>query len=321
VLTLTRRSIVLGAMALPFAARAQNWPSGPLKIIVPFPAGGSVDAVARMVQPGLQQRLGATIVIENRPGASGSSGTAVVAKAPADGSSWVFVFDTHAVNPFLLASMPFDTEKELDPVLLIGTAPNLLATHPSRPFKTFADVVAAAKTRPNITYATIGAGSLGHLTMVLLSKRAGVELVHVPYRGGGPAMNDAIAGHVDLIIGSTALVTPHAQGGRVRPIMHTGKTKLASLPDVPSAIDAGFADFESYAWWGVFTAAGTPKAIVDRFGAALADSLRDEQIAKLVRESQQITPVLGGPDELRRFLAEQMKVWGPVVRDNNIKGE
>lgn len=320
-LTLTRRSIVLGAVAVPFAARAQTWPAGPIRIIVPFPAGGSVDAVARMVQPGLQKRLGATIVIENRPGASGSSGTGVVAKAPADGSSWVFVFDTHAVNPFLLASMPFDTEKELDPVLLIGTAPNLLATHPSRPFKTFADVVAAAKTRPNITYATIGGGSLGHLTMVLLSKRAGVELVHVPYRGGGPAMNDAVAGHVDLIIGSTALVTPHAMGGRVRPIMHTGKTRLASLPDVPSAIDSGFAGFESYAWWGVFTAARTPKAIVDRFGAALADSLRDEPVAKLVRESQQITPVLGGPEELRRFLAEQMKAWGPVVRDNNIKGE
>ena len=151
-----------------------------------------------MVQPGLQQRLNTTIIIENKPGASGSLGAAQVAKSPPDGSNWLFVFDTHAVNPFL-QSLPFDTEKELEPVLLIGTAPNVVATHPGRPFKTFADVIAAAKTKPDsVTYGSIGSGSLGHLTMVLLGQRAGVKMVHVPYRGGGPLMNDALAGHVDL---------------------------------------------------------------------------------------------------------------------------
>src|SRR5215470_3412932 len=201
---------------MPFAAspaHAQAALPNVIKFTVPFPPGGTADPIARMVQPGLQQRLGATIVIENKPGASGSIGTAQVAKSPPDGSNWVFVFDTHAVNPFL-QNLSFDTENDLEPVLLIGTAPNVLATHPERPFKSFADVIGAAKAKPDsVTYGSIGSGSLGHLTMVLLSQRAGVKMVHVPYRGGGPLMNDAPAGHVDLAIGSAALLTPQVSGG------------------------------------------------------------------------------------------------------------
>ena len=221
--TISRRSMLLGAMASPLAQSAlsqsvlaQTAAGNITRIIVPFPPGGTVDPLARMVQPGLQQRLNTTIIIENKPGASGSLGAAQVAKSPPDGSNWLFVFDTHAVNPFL-QSLPFDTEKDLEPVLLIGTAPNVLATHPGRPFKTFADVIAAAKAKPDsITYGSIGNGSLGHLTMVLLGQRAGVKMVHVPYRGGGPLMNDALAGHVDLAIGSAALVTPQVKGGKLR---------------------------------------------------------------------------------------------------------
>jgi tripartite-type tricarboxylate transporter receptor subunit TctC len=211
--TITRRALVLGATAAPFArsAFAQTGAGNVTRIVVPFPPGGTVDPIARMVQPGLQQRLGTTIIIENKPGASGSIGTSQVAKSPPDGSNWVFVFDTHAVNPFL-QNLSFDTEKDLEPVLLIGTAPNVVATHPGRPFKTFADVIAAAKAKPDsVTYGSIGSGSLGHLTMVLLSQRAGVKMIHVPYRGGGPLMNDALAGHVDLAIGSAALVTPQVR--------------------------------------------------------------------------------------------------------------
>src|SRR5580704_6321816 len=225
----------------------------------------SVDPIARMAQPGLQEKLGATVVIENRPGSSGGLGTGLVAKSPPDGNTWVFVFDTHAVNPFLI-DLNFDTLKDLDPVMLIGTAPNVLATHPSRPFKSFADVIAAAKAKPDtITYASIGSGSVGHLTMTLLSEKAGCKLVHVPYRGGGPAMNDAIAGHVDLIIGSAALVMPQVNAKTIVPLLQTGKTRMTNLPDTQTAIDAGFGGFESYAWWGVFAPAGTPKPIIERF--------------------------------------------------------
>jgi tripartite-type tricarboxylate transporter receptor subunit TctC len=244
-LTLTRRSLVLAAAGAPFAARAQGWPSGIVRIIVPFPPGGSVDAIARMVQPGLQQRLNATVLIENRPGGSGSIGTAAVARAAPDGNTWLFVFDTHAVNPALIPNLSYDSQKDLDPVLLIGTAPNVLATHPSRPYRSLAEVIAAARARPRaVTYATVGAGSLGHLTMVLLSKRAGVDLVHVPYRGGGPAINDAIAGHVDLIIASTALLNAHLQGGTLRPLVQTGLKRQASLADLPTADESGFSGFQ-----------------------------------------------------------------------------
>jgi tripartite-type tricarboxylate transporter receptor subunit TctC len=321
-LTLTRRSLVLAAAAAPFAARAQGWPSGIVRIIVPFPPGGSVDAIARMVQPGLQQRLNATVLIENRPGGSGSIGTAAVARAAPDGNTWLFVFDTHAVNPALIPNLSYDSQKDLDPVLLIGTAPNVLATHPSRPYRSLAEVIAAARARPRaVTYATVGAGSLGHLTMVLLSKRAGVDLVHVPYRGGGPAINDAIAGHVDLIIASTALLNAHLQGGTLRALVQTGLKRQASLADLPTADESGFSGFQSLAWWGVYGPAGTPKPILDRFRAELTAALKDERVAKQIAETQQITATLGGPDELRAFFDEQLRTWGTVVRENGIKSD
>src|SRR5215470_2565350 len=277
-MTLTRRTLVLAGMtaqlAAPFVARAQSWPSGPMRIVVAYPPGGSTDAIMRLVQPGLQQRLGHPIVIENRSGASGSVGTAAVVKSPPDGNTWLAVFDNHAANPFVLPSLPFDTEKDLDPVLLIGTAPYVLCTHPSRPYKTLAELIAAAKEKPNsIAYASVGSGSIGHLAMVLLSKKANISLVHVPYRGGGPAMNDAIAGHVDLLIGSSALVIPQLQSGMIRAVAQTAETALAALPGVSSVSESGFPGFAAYAWWGVFAPANTPKAMVDKFGSDLATAL------------------------------------------------
>jgi tripartite-type tricarboxylate transporter receptor subunit TctC len=322
VLRLTRRSLVVGVGLAPLAARAQNWPTGLVRIVVPFPAGGSVDAIARLVQTGLQQRLGVSVLIENRAGSSGSVGAAAVAKAAPDGNTWLFVFDTHAVNPALIPNLPFDTNKDLEPVLLIGTAPNVLATHPSRPYKSLRDLIEAAKAKPDaISYATIGAGSLGHLTMVLLSQRAGVRLVHVPYRGGGPAMNDAIGGHVDLIIGSAALVSPQLQAGALRPLVQTGATRQSTLPDLPTASESGFPGFESLAWWGVFAPAGTPKPILDRFRADLTATLREERIAKQLTETQQVSLRLEEPDAFRKFFDDQVRIWGAVVRDNGIKAE
>jgi len=196
---LSRRYLLLGALVVPLTVHAQNWPAGNIKIVVVYPPGGSTDMIARLIQPHMQQRLGTTVIIENRAGGGGSIGTAAVAKSSPDGSTWAMVFDNHAANPFVFPNMPFDTEKDLDPVQLIGTAPYVLSTNAQKPFKTLAEVVAAAKIKPGtLSYATVGAGSVGHLAMELLWKQAGVRLVHVPYRGGGPAMNDLIAGHVDL---------------------------------------------------------------------------------------------------------------------------
>jgi tripartite-type tricarboxylate transporter receptor subunit TctC len=319
---LTRRSVVVGAALTPFAAhvaRAQSWPSGPIKLINPFPPGGSVDVLCRLVQPGLQQRLGATVIVENRPGASGSVATAAVAKSPPDGNTWLFVFDTHAVNPSLL-NLTFNTEKDFDPVLLVATAPYMVATNPARPFKSLADVIAAAKAKPkSVSYASVGTGSIGHLAMVLLGKQAGIDIVHVPYRGGGPAVNDAVAGHVDLINGSAALLTPQVKAGRLRPLFQTGTKRLPAHPDVQTIGEAGFPGAQALAWWAVFTPAKTPKPILERFTAALVESIREERVTKQLAESQQMNLLLAGAEELRKFNAEQMKTWGTVIRENNIK--
>jgi len=319
---ITRRSIIATAVLAPFAARAQTWPSGPIRIIVPYPPGGSVDAMARLAQGGLQKRLGATIVVENRSGASGSTGSAVAAKAPPDGNTWLLVFDNHGVNPALLPNYPFDNQKDLDPVSLIGTAPYLVATQPAKPYKTVADVITAAREKPGkVSYGSVGSGSIGHLAMVLFGKHAGIDLTHVPYRGGGPAVNDALAGHIDLVNGSAALLTPHVASGRLRPVFQTGARRLPAHPTVPTLVESGFPTVTANAWWGLYAPARTPKAIIDRFRSAFHESLREPKATALLTESQQMTLLLTGPEELRKFELEQTRIWGAVIRENNIKGD
>jgi tripartite-type tricarboxylate transporter receptor subunit TctC len=318
---LSRRCLLLGALIAPWAAHAQNWPAGNIKIIVPYPPGGSTDMIARLIQPHMQQRLGTTVIIENRAGGGGSIGTAAVAKSSPDGSIWAMVFDNHAANPFVFPSLPFNTEKDLDPVQLIGTAPYVLSTNPQKSFKTLADVVTAAKTKPDmLSYATVGAGSIGHLAMELLWKQAGVHLVHVPYRGGGPAMNDLIAGHVDLFIASTAASIPFIQADSIRALAQSGKTRTSTLANLPTIAES-YPGFEAYAWWGVFAPAGTPEAIVSRFADELAASLRDPRVAKQLNETQQVTFAQGGQEVLRKFVNEQMRLWGPVAREHNIQAD
>ena len=303
-MTITRRTLVLGAMsaslsaplAAPFVSRAQaqSWPGSNVKIVVAYPPGGSTDAIIRLTQPALQDKLGTSIIIENRAGASGSVGTAWVTKSPPDGSTFLAVFDNHGANPFVLPNLPYDSEKDLDPVLLIGTAPYLLATSSSKPYNTLADVIDAARKSPgSVSYASVGAGSVGHLAMAQLAQRAGVKLVHVPYRGGGPAMTDALG----------------------------GKDRNPFLKTVPTIAESGFPGFEAYAWWGIFAPAGTPKPIIERFGNEMAAALRDERISKQLIETQQVTLLLGGPDVEREFVANQMRVWGKVVKDNDIKAD
>jgi tripartite-type tricarboxylate transporter receptor subunit TctC len=321
---LTRRLFLAGLSTLPFVAlaRAAEWPSGPIRIIVPFPPGGSVDAVGRVLSPGLQGRLGANVIIENIGGASGSIGAATAARAAPDGNNWLLAFDTHAVNPSLMPNLPFDSKTDLVPVYLIGTAPNILATSPNKPFKTFADVVEAAKKAPDtITYGSIGIGSLGHLTMVRLANAAGVKLVHVPYKGGGPAVTDAIGGHVDLIVGSAALATPHVKAGKLHPLVQTGKSRLPALAATQTLAEAGFSGLESYAGWGVFAPKGTPQPTIERFARDLRAVLKDEKVVSQLVEGQQMTLVNGDADELRTFFDEQIETWRKIIKDNNIKME
>ena len=186
----------------PLPVQAQSWPAKPVKFIAPFPPGGTIDPLARLMAVKLGESLGQQFIVENKPGASGSICTALAAKSPPDGYTFVFVFDTHAVNPTLIPNMPFDTVKDLAPVMLVSTAPMAIATPAAKPYRNFGDVVAAAKAKPEgVTFGSIGNGSLGHLTMILVQQAAGIKLVHVPYKGGGPLMQDAIGGQLELAIG------------------------------------------------------------------------------------------------------------------------
>lgn len=325
----SRRGVLAGGFAAPLvASRAfgqSDRPSsaGPIRLVVPFPPGGSVDALANLVQPGLQQRLGASVLIEHEPGGSGSVATGRVARSAPDGTSWVFVVDTHAVNPSM-QQIGFDSRHDLEPVMLIGTAPLVLVTPPAKPYRTLADVVAASRGRSEpITYASTGIGSLGHIAMVRLARLAGIRLSHVPYRGGGPALHDALAGHVELLIGSAALIHPQLEAKSLIPIAQFGDRRVDSvdLEDVPTVGEAGYSSLRSIAWFGVFAPHGTSRAIVERFGAALTESLADPHAAHVLRNSRQLEVVAAGPDAFAHFVDREITAWGAVVRDNDIKAD
>jgi tripartite-type tricarboxylate transporter receptor subunit TctC len=303
------------------AAWAQAWPAKqPIKLIAVFPPGGSVDQVARILAQPLQQQLGQTIVVDNKAGASGSIGTAAVAAAPADGYTFAVVFDTHGVNPSLIANLPYDTRKDLVAVALLGTGSMVLATHAESPYKTFGDVVAAAKAGKGVTYGSIGSGSLGHLAMTLLAKNAHLDFLHVPYRGGGPLMNDAIAGHVPLSIGSVFLTKPHIDSKRMRPLAVTTSTRSANLPDVPTVAESGFAGFDAPAWWAVLAPAKTPPEIVMRVNEAINIALRQPEVAgKLAAQGIEVR--ITTPQAAQQFIENQIDVWAKVVRENGIKSD
>lgn len=318
---LTRRAVVAGAFAIPFAARAQDWPAGQIKFIVPFPAGGTLDQIARLVQPGLQQSLGATIIIENRAGASGSVGAGVVAKSSPDGRTWLFVFDTHATNPVMQPNLTFDHDKDLDPVMLVGTAPNIIACHPSRPYQSLTDLIAASKSKAGgLNFASAGTASLGHLTMLALGKRAGAQWVHVPYKGAGPAVNDAVAGHVDIIIAATTVLNAQIDGKLLRPLAQTGASRHPTLPNVPTLVESGYPELDATPWWGLFAPAKTPAPIVSRFNAAMADALRESNAALRLKEMG-LTVVASSPAQMGEFYTRQVRTWGPVVKENGLKVE
>jgi tripartite-type tricarboxylate transporter receptor subunit TctC len=315
----------IAALALPAAASAQAWPTkGPIKLVAVFPAGGSVDQVARILAQPLQQALGQTVIVDNKGGASGSIGTAAVGAAPADGYTFAVVFDTHAVNPALQPSMPFDTRRDLAPVALVGSSAMVLATFADSPYKTFADVVAAAKAKKGVAYGSIGAGSLGHLAMALLAKdpKSGGDLdfVHVPYRGGGPLMNDALGGNVPLAIGSVFLVKPHIDSKRMRALAVTTSKRSASLPDVPTVAESGFAGFDAPAWWAVLAPAKTPPEIVKRMNEEIAKVLKLPEVRDKL-SAQGIDIATSTPESTRAFIERQMDIWAKVVKDNGIKAE
>jgi tripartite-type tricarboxylate transporter receptor subunit TctC len=319
---LTRRLLLaaggagLGAPSL----RAQPaWPAGSIRIIPPFPPGGSTDALARLLQPALTRILGVNVVVENRAGASGSLGTAAVARSAPDGNTWVLVFDTHAVNPALIPNMGFDTERDLTPLLLFGTAPMVLTAHRTRPYRSFAGMAEVAKARPDtLTYGTIGNGSLAHLTMALVGRASGLQLVHVPYRGGGPLAVAAVAGEVDMPIATRPAIGVHIDSGALVPLAQTGATRSPSMPDIPTLAESGVPGIDARAFWGFLGPAGIPAPIRQRMEAALREALAIPEVrSRVIGLGIDLDPK--GEAEFAPFLSTQIAQWGRVVRENNIR--
>jgi len=306
---------LVGAVAL--AAVAQAWPAKPVKIIAPFPPGGSVDQVSRLLAAQLTAQLGQQFVVENRSGASGTIGTQAVATAPPDGYTFGVVFDSHGVNPSLIPNLPYDTLKDLAPVMLIGTAPMALVTHASQPYRDFRDVLAAAKTQP-VAYGTTGAGTLGHLAMTQIAASQGVQFTHIPYKGGGPLMIDTIGGQVPLAIGSVFLMNPHVKSGKVRALAVTSLKPSPQMPGVGTMAEQGVPGYSALAWWGVIAPAATPQPLVRRMHEELSKALANPALAQKLTE-QGMDIVGGSPEELDRFVRAEIARWATVVRDARIK--
>jgi tripartite-type tricarboxylate transporter receptor subunit TctC len=313
------KSILLLSCLLPSLVLAQAWPTKqPIKLVAVFPPGGSVDQVARIIAPVLSQQLGQSVIVENKGGASGVIGTSAVLASPADGYTFAVVFDTHGVNQSLMPNMPYDSKKDLVPLILVGTSAMVLTSNVGNEYKTFADVVAAAKAKKNVSFGTIGNGSLGHLAMALLGKNANLEFNHIPYKGGGPLMTDAVAGHVPLAMGTVFLSKPHIDNKRIRPLAVTSLKRVPEFPEIPTIAEAGYPGFEAPAWWALLASAKTPPELVKRMNEELNKVLQNPDVSQ--RLSAQGIEISGGSvDKAKTFIDKQIDTWAKVVRDNNIK--
>jgi tripartite-type tricarboxylate transporter receptor subunit TctC len=302
------------------SAVAQGYPAKPVRVVVPYSAGGGADTVSRILFAKVAEDLGQAFVIENRAGGGGTIGPAVVAKAPADGYTILYHATAHSINPALVSDLPYDTRNDFVPVFLAAQVPNLLVVYPPVPAKTVSDVIALAKSSPGgLDWASSGNGSVQHLALELFRVMAGVKLNHVPYKGGAPALNDMIGGHIKFFFSNASSSTPFVKSGQVRALAHTGHGRLATFPELPPVSDS-IPGFEAYEWNGVFVPAGTPTPVVSRLNAALNDALREPKVAeRLVALSVQAKP--NSPAEFAAFFNSELDKWGRVIREAGIKLE
>jgi tripartite-type tricarboxylate transporter receptor subunit TctC len=318
---LTRRVLLAAIASAPLAgaARAQGaWPDRPVRVMVPYPPAGGADTTARILYAKLSDDLDRQFAVENRGGAGGTIGEAVVAKAAPDGYTILHDATAFSVNGSLYRHLPFDYRRDFDPVFLVSLVPNILVVTPSVPVKTVADLIAFAKASTDgIVMASSGNGTLQHLCLELFKQRTGLKITHVPYRGGGPALTDVMAGQVKFFFANGSSVVGFIKAGKLKAIAHTGKGRLKSLPDIPPISDT-LPGFEAYEWNGVFVPHGVPREIVTKLNAALNAALVSPQVsarfAELNIESRQNTP-----EEFGAYVEGQMQLWSRVVKEANIK--
>jgi len=309
---------LLVLLCLSFPVFGQEWPNKPVKFVSPYPPGGSVDPLARLLAAKLTDSLKHNFIVENRTGASGIIGTDHVAKSAPDGYTFVFIFDTHSVHQALNPRLPFDPVKDFAPVMLVGYAPMAITTGAMKPYKTFADVLAAAKAKPDtVTMGNVGNGSLAHLTTIVLNQAAGVKLAPVPYKGGGPLSIDLMGGQVDLGMASTAAQAQHVRGGKMRALALTGDRRSHTMPEVPTLKELGI-DVSANAWWGILAPAATPKPIVDKLVVELRRAIAQPDVQKMLTETLGMDVIALGPDATQKWIEDAIARWGKVVKDNGI---
>ena len=306
-------------LALPATVLAQAWPSKPIRVVVPFPAGGGIDTVARIVVPKMSEALGQPMVIDNRSGAGGTVGTEVVARATPDGHVLLATFASHSMNATLYRDLSYDTEKAFAPISLIATVPNILVVHPSLPAKTVGDLISLARKRPgDINYASVGNGTPAHLSAELFNMMAGVRMTHIPYKGAAASIIGMITGETQLTFTTVLIALPHVKAGKLRPLAVATLARTPLLPEVPTVDQSGLKGYESIAWYGLLAPAGTPGPVVDRLNAELVRSVQTPEVREnLLRQGTEI--VASSPARFAQVIREDIVKWTKVVKAAAVK--
>ncbi|MBM3356498.1 MAG: tripartite tricarboxylate transporter substrate binding protein [Betaproteobacteria bacterium] len=296
-------------------AADDRYPTKPVRMIVPNPAGGGVDIIARLVGNKLSQQLGQSIVVENRPGAGGTIGLGVLAQSPADGYTLgMGVTATLAIAPSLYRRLPYDPLKDFEPITLIATLPLILVVHPSLPVKSVRDLVRLAKSRPGqIDYSSGGNGTPPHLAAELFKTQAGVKFTHVPYKGGPPAVNAAVSGEISLMFANALPALPHIKAGRLRALAVTSSKRASAFPEIPTIAEAGVSRYDAVQWYGVIAPAAVPRVIIDRLNREIREVIKITEVrAPLLAEGAEFSDTT--PQQFRQFIAAEMAKWGNVVQ-------
>ena len=307
-------AVVLAAAALPWAALAQSWPAKPVRIIVPFAAGGPADIYARVVGEKLQAALGQSFVVENKPGGGALPGTDAVAKSAPDGYTLLMMSNTHTVNESLFRERPYELMRDLAPVAPVNYSDLLMVVHPSVPASTVAEFVALAKARPGgLNYASSGPGTPYHMAGELFKAMAQVDIVHVPYKGSSGARTDILGGQVHMMFDAITTMAPNVRAGKLKALGTSGKARSTVLPEVPTVSEAGVPGYEAVIWLGIMAPAGTPKAVIDRLNAEITRATGSAEV-KDAWLKQGATPMSMTPEEFGHFLREDIEKWARIVK-------
>ena len=310
---------ILAGLALVPAAEAQTYPDKPIKVVNGFGAGGGTDLLLRTILPKLGEILGQQLIIDYRPAAGGNLAMDIVAKAPPDGYTLLMGSPGLATNPFLYRDLGWDAKKDFAPISLLGTVQNVLVVNPALPVKSVAELVALAKKQPGtLNFASPGAGTSLHLAAELFKEAEGIDIVHVPYKGGGQAMNDVLAGKPEMMFQVVGAALPYIQSGKLRALAVTGTKRSSVLPDVPTMVEAGVPNYSAYTWNGLLAPAGTPRAIIDKLHAAIVKAMNDPSVVEGYARIGQDQAV-STPEQFTKLIADETAKWAEVIEKANIK--